>query len=86
MGNSEGVGYHVITPFEIEGGERHGDIILVNRGWVHSKLLNPETRYQAQIQGTVEIEGIVRKTEQLQQFTPKMSQHGNIWSWRYCDC
>jgi len=82
MGSSEGIGYHVITPFHIDGGEHHGNVILVNRGWVHSKLVNPETREQAQVSGMIEIEGVVRTTEQRQQFTPKLSQNGNKWPWR----
>jgi len=82
IGNSEGIGWHVITPFRIEGGDRHGDVILVNRGWVHDKLLNPETRKEAQVSGTVEIEGIVRKTEQRQQFAAKRNPRGDKWPWR----
>ena len=82
IGNSEGIGWHVITPFQIEGGDRHGDVILVNRGWVHDKLQNPETRKEAQVSGTVEIEGIVRKTEQRQQFAAKRNPRGDKWPWR----
>ena len=82
MGNSEGVGWHVITPFQIEGGYRDGDIILVNRGWVHNRLLDPDTRNEAQVSGPVELEGVVRKTEQRQQFAAKQTQHGNKWPWR----
>ena len=82
IGNSEGIGWHVITPFRIEGGDRHGDVILVNRGWVHDKLLNPEIRKEAQVSETVEIEGIVRKTEQRQQFAAKRNPRGNKWPWR----
>jgi len=82
IGNAEGVGWHVITPFRIEGGDRDGDIILVNRGWVHSRLVDPETRNEAQVTGLIEFEGVVRKTEQRQQFAAKQTQHGNKWPWR----
>ena len=55
---------------------------MVNRGWVHSRLVDPETRNEAQVTGLIEFEGVVRKTEQRQQFAAKQTQHGNKWPWR----
>ena len=60
----------------------HGNIILVNRGWIHNKLLPPEMRSQAQVEGTLEIEGTVRKTEKRPQFSPKIQQDGDKWQYR----
>ena len=60
----------------------HGNIILVNRGWIQNKFLPPEKRSQAQVEGTLEIEGTVRKTEKRQQFSPKHQQDGDKWQYR----
>lgn len=47
------------------------ETILVNRGWVSRNRLDPKTRPEGQIKGTVELTGIVRKGEARPQFTPK---------------
>jgi surfeit locus 1 family protein len=61
-------GYYVVTPFKLSGRE---EIILVNRGWVSRKQLNPNTRKDGQIEGEVELQGIVRLTEPRPQFSPE---------------
>ncbi|XP_070501094.1 SURF1-like protein [Chironomus tepperi] len=61
-------GYYVVTPFKLEGRE---ETILVNRGWVSRKNLNPSTRKNGQIEGIVEVEGIVRLNEPRPQFSPE---------------
>lgn len=61
-------GYLVITPFKLEGRD---DIILVNRGWVPRQYLKVENRVQGQVQGTVQIEGVVRTHENRPSFTPE---------------
>jgi surfeit locus 1 family protein len=61
-------GYHVITPFKIEGRE---ETILVNRGWIPRSKMNPNTRKTGQVEGVIEIEGIVRLNEMRPQFTPE---------------
>lgn len=61
-------GYQIITPFKIDGRE---ETILVNRGWVPRNKMNPSTRKNGQIQGTVEIQGIVRLDEMRPKFTPE---------------
>lgn len=82
IGNSEGVGWHVVTPFCLEGGEHHGDTILINRGWVPNKMLLPKNRFEAQVEGTLDVEGVVRKTEQRPQFADPSRQTGNKWQYR----
>lgn len=77
------MGWHVITPFCLEGCERDGDTILVNRGWVQNQFLNPSTREEGQIEETHELVGAIRKTEQRQQFAAK-HLGGNKWQYRYC--
>ena len=67
IGSRDRVGWHVITPFCLDGGERHGDTILINRGWVQNRIINPAKRREAQIEETIELEGVIRKTEQRQQ-------------------
>ena len=62
----------MVTPFKITEGSLKGQEILVNRGWVAQSKLRPETRPQGQVEGEVNISGIVRKTEGRAQFAPKV--------------
>lgn len=64
---NKGVGYQVITPFKLEGRD---ETILVNRGWVPRQKMDPKTRPEGQIEGIVEIQGIVRLSEPRPRFTP----------------
>lgn len=48
------------------------ETILVNRGWVSKKKKNPFSRVEAQIEGDIQIFGVVRKHENRPQFMPKM--------------
>jgi surfeit locus 1 family protein len=47
FGNPDTVGYNVVTPFIVEG--TGGKAILVNRGWVTKKNVNPATRQDGQV-------------------------------------
>ena len=58
IGNPDGVGWHVITPFQVDGGEKDGEYILINRGWVQDRIQSPTKRHNAQIEGVVEINGV----------------------------
>lgn len=60
-------GYLVVTPFKLEDRE---ETILVNRGWVSRQHLKPESRPEGQVQGSVEILGVVRLPEPRPQFSP----------------
>lgn len=71
------IGYLVITPFQLEG---RGDKILINRGWVPKRQLDPDTRPDGQIKGVVQLEGVVRLPENRPQFTP--NQRGAIFMYR----
>lgn len=71
---SSNSGAYVVTPFQLE----NNDVILVNRGWVPKGKMDPNKRLSGQVEGTVEISGIIRKTEMKSNY---MSDHGssNIW-------
>uniref|UniRef100_A0A182NIV9 UDP-glucose 6-dehydrogenase n=1 Tax=Anopheles dirus TaxID=7168 RepID=A0A182NIV9_9DIPT len=71
------IGFLVITPFKLEGRD---DKILINRGWVPKRFLDPETRRDGQVSGTVELQGVVRLQENRPQFTPQ--QRGAIFMYR----
>ncbi|XP_316569.4 SURF1-like protein [Anopheles gambiae] len=71
------IGFLVITPFKLEGRD---DKILINRGWVPKRYLDPATRPEGQVTGTVELQGVVRLPENRPQFTPK--QRGAIFMYR----
>ncbi|ODM89585.1 Surfeit locus protein 1 [Orchesella cincta] len=68
-------GYHIITPFKVEG---NGETILVNRGWVESRNFSKYNH----VQGSTEIVGIVRKTEQRSPFITKSRPGENLLHFR----
>lgn len=74
---NSGSGYLVITPFRLESSR---EVILVNRGWVPKSKLQPEKRLAGQVEGTIELIGVVRKGEARPQFTP--DHKGNIYMYR----
>lgn len=65
---SSSSGYYLITPFKLQDRE---ETILINRGWIPRNQLNPNTRVKGQINGTVEVSGIVRLNENRPQFSPE---------------
>ncbi|KAM3825495.1 surfeit locus protein 1 isoform 2-T2 [Vipera latastei] len=81
MSNVES-GAHVITPFYCTD---LGITILVNRGFVSRKLMNPETRLKGQIQGDIELTGLVRLSEPRRPFVPENNIEQNTWFYRDLD-
>jgi len=73
--SGEKVGWHVITPFQIENGPK----ILINRGWVKGSRMEAVTRSEGQIEGPVEIVGILRFTEETSSMTPKNKVSSDRW-------
>lgn len=67
MSQKNSSGYLIITPFKLEDRE---ETILVNRGWVSRKHLKPESRQQGQVQGPLNVLGVVRLPEPRPQFSP----------------
>lgn len=47
------------------------ETILINRGWVGKKQVNPLTRPLGQVEGELEITGVVRLNESRPQFSPE---------------
>lgn len=72
-------GYHIITPFILDSGER----ILINRGWVGRDFLDPEKRPAGQVTDRVQLSGLVRKSERRPSFSPKIRD--DSLQWHYCD-
>ncbi|KAM4696991.1 surfeit locus protein 1 [Rhinophrynus dorsalis] len=72
-------GAHVITPFYCTD---LGITILVNRGFVPKRNLNPETRAKGQVSGEIELVGVVRLTEPRKPFVPKNDVERNLWHYR----
>ncbi|XP_077335251.1 surfeit locus protein 1-like [Lithobates pipiens] len=72
-------GAHVITPFYCTD---LGITILVNRGFIPRKKINPETRIKGQVEGEVDLVGIMRHSEQRKPFVPKNDPERNSWHYR----
>jgi surfeit locus 1 family protein len=68
---SSSSGYQVITPFKLDGRQ---ETILVNRGWVARNKTSASTRQEGQVDGIIEIQGIVRLPESRPQFSPEHKQ------------
>lgn len=72
-------GSNVVTAFVVDSPEHHNTRILVNRGWVPRDKVDPAKRPEGQIQGTIELSGVVRLTEPRQQFSPANEPERNQW-------
>lgn len=75
ISTSSRVGAHVITPFYIPD---RGYSVLVNRGFVDDKHMNPKTREIGQVSGTVSVTGIFRRTEAGVMIPSNDPSHG-VW-------
>ncbi|KAM6182562.1 surfeit locus protein 1 [Erethizon dorsatum] len=72
-------GAFVVTPFHCTD---LGVTILVNRGFVPRKKVNPETRQKGQVEGEVDLTGVVRLTETRKPFVPENNLERNHWHYR----
>ncbi|XP_049809373.1 surfeit locus protein 1 [Schistocerca nitens] len=70
-------GYCVVTPFILSD---RNSTILVNRGWVSSKQKNPGAREAGQIEGELELTGLVRLSEKRAPFMP--ANKPDAWFYR----
>merc|ERR1712049_45673 len=59
-GNSDHIGWHVVTPFELK---ERGERIMVDRGWIPQGQMHKETRLEGQIEGDTALTGHVRLTD-----------------------
>ncbi|KAM9207326.1 surfeit locus protein 1 [Dugong dugon] len=72
-------GAYVITPLHCS---ELGTTILVNRGFVPRRKVNPETRQKGQIEEEVDLVGMVRLTETRKPFVPENNPEKNQWHYR----
>ncbi|XP_060535770.1 surfeit locus protein 1 [Cylas formicarius] len=79
ISSSAAQGYLVITPFRLADRE---ETILVNRGWVPSKNRDPRTRSRGQIEGVVDVVGIVRSHENRPPFAVKNRPGSGVFFYR----
>ena len=55
----------------------------MNRGWVPYEKMDPNTRQEAQIEGEVEIEGIIRTEEEKPFISPDHDFRKRVFKYRY---
>lgn len=79
LSSSGETGANVITPFRCTD---LGITILVNRGYVPRQKIRPETRMKGQVEGEVEVVGVVRLTEVRKPFVPNNDVERNRWHYR----
>jgi len=78
LSNDGEPGWHVITPFS----SVEGDLVLVDRGFVPDNLRDPSSRAAGQLEGDVDVTGLVRLPETPGPFTPDNDPAANRWFWR----
>jgi surfeit locus 1 family protein len=69
------VGVQVVTPVRTDDGK----IVLFDRGWVPSTKKEPAKRAEGQVEGKVELTGIVRRAQVQRQFAPDNVPDKNVW-------
>ncbi len=70
-------GLHVLTPLRLESGAT----ILINRGWIPNGRRDPASRAQGQLQGLVEVQGILRSQLKQGTWTPDYDAKADLWFW-----
>jgi len=70
-----GRGYWVFTPARLPDGQT----VVVNRGFVPEDRKDPRTRAEGQVEGAIEIVGVLRRPEPRGIFTPKDDPANNVW-------
>jgi surfeit locus 1 family protein len=72
-----GLGWHVYTPLELASGQ----VVWINRGFVPDAKKAPETRWEGQVAGEVEVRGLIRFPAGKGLFTPANDVQHNLWYW-----
>ena len=72
-----GLGWHVYTPLEIAGSK----VIWINRGLVPDVRKAPATRHKGQVEGGVEVRGLVRHPSLPGSFAARNDPDHNLWYW-----
>jgi surfeit locus 1 family protein len=70
-----GFGFWIFAPARLADGA----IVVVNRGFVPTKLADPNVRYDEPPSGIVGITGVMRWPDTRQWFTPKDNPAENVW-------
>ncbi len=70
-----GQGYFVLTPLVLDDGRA----VFVNRGFVPMDRKDPATRPEGQVDGRVEIEGLMRPAEEASWISPEPDPAKNVW-------
>ncbi len=68
-------GFWVFTPAKLADGRT----VVVNRGFVPEDRKDPHTRAAGQVEGAVEIVGVLRRPEARGMFTPDDDPAHNVW-------
>lgn len=76
-----GPGFDVITPLQLAD----GSLVLVNRGFVPNDLKDPARRLAGQVEGDVQVVGLLRQGDAQTMFIPDNDPVRNIWYWRDID-
>ena len=74
-GRFGGPGYWVFTPLALAGGA----VVFVNRGFVPMGRKDPASRQAGQVEGQVEITGLMRAPDRPGMFTPAPDPARNTW-------
>lgn len=69
------VGMQVVTPLRLDD----GTIILFDRGWIPSEKKDPAKRAEGQVDGKLDLVGIVRRSQVKRQFAPDNDPAKNFW-------
>jgi surfeit locus 1 family protein len=72
-------GFVLITPLARE----NGSTVLVNRGWISEEFSEPEKRNEPP--GIVEVQGMLRATQDRNSFTPDNHPEKGEWFWADLD-
>jgi surfeit locus 1 family protein len=72
-----GLGWHVYTPLEIDSGR----VVWINRGLVPDASKAPAARPAGQVEGEVEVAGLVRIAPAKALFAPANDVGHNLWYW-----
>ncbi|KAJ3032572.1 Surfeit locus protein 1 [Rhizophlyctis rosea] len=78
FGSGAEAGYYVFTPFKKAD---DGTIVIVNRGWIPREKRDANLRKEGQVEGVVEIEGLLRNGEEGSSMMPANKPEKNEWYW-----
>jgi surfeit locus 1 family protein len=68
-------GWHVLTPFQTDDGA----IVVVNRGWIPLDRKDRASRPQSLIEGPTTVDGVIRRANIRNYFTPENQPAQNLW-------